>query len=164
METLLNVLHVVAAVFLIGPMAILPMSAMRMLRNGHKSEVASLAKSTNIFTLLSLLVVVFGFGVLGMSDPKYHLSVTTGWVLISIIAYVVALALNLFVVVPAMRKAADSLQVVAAGNVSSDAEVAPRGAETTTAQTRTGYPQIAITSGIVTLLLVLVVVLMVWKP
>ncbi|MBG0738117.1 DUF2269 family protein [Paeniglutamicibacter antarcticus] len=164
METLLNVLHVVTAVFLIGPMAILPMSAMRMLRNGRKSEVASLAKSTNIFTLLSLLVVVFGFGVLGMSDPKYHLSVTTGWVLISIIAYVVALALNLFVVVPAMRKAADSLQVVAAGNVSAGNEFAPDGGETAPVQARTGYPQIAISSGVVTLLLVLVVVLMVWKP
>ncbi len=163
METLLNVLHVVAAVFLIGPMAILPMSAMRMLRNGRKSEVALLAKSTNLFTLLSLLVVVFGFGVLGMSDPKYHLSVTTGWVLTSIIAYVVALALNLFVVVPAMRKAADSLQVVAAGTISSDA-VAPDSGQPGTAQARTGYPQIAISSGVVTLLLVLVVVLMVWKP
>ncbi len=168
----MSILHVVAAVFLIGPMAILPMSAMGMLRRGRNSDVAALAKSTNLFSLLSLLVVVFGFGVLGMSDPKYNLSVTTGWVLISIIAYVVALALNLFVVVPAMRKAAAGVEVTAGARAASGTGAGSSSQSGSSAGepvgeksgARTGYPQIAISSGIVTLLLVLVVVLMVWKP
>ncbi|MDJ0355112.1 DUF2269 family protein [Paenarthrobacter sp. PH39-S1] len=162
METVLNILHVVAAVFLIGPMAILPMTAMGMLRRGRNSDVAALAKSTNVFSLLSLLVVVFGFGVLGMSDPKYHLSITTGWVLISIVAYVVALALNLFIVVPAMRKAAAGVDVTSGAGAASAGGTALGAGEP--AGARAGYPQIAASSGLVTLLLVLVVVLMVWKP
>lgn len=138
MQTVMNVLHVASTVFLIGPMAILPMTAMRSLRAGQHAQVASLAKTTQIFTLLSLLVVIFGFGLQGM----YSIPLTTPWILYSIIAYVVALVLNLFLVVPAMQKAA-------AGAGSTEAS---------------SYPQIAAGSGVVTLLLVVVVVLMTWQP
>ncbi|MGH1547770.1 DUF2269 family protein [Leifsonia poae] len=105
METLFAVLHVVTAVFIVGPMAILPMTAMRAVRAGDARQVETLAKSTNLLSLLSLLVVLFGFGVMGLADKKYDLSVTTPWILWSIILYVVALGLTLFVVVPAMRRA-----------------------------------------------------------
>ena len=39
METLFAVLHVVSAVFIVGPMAILPMTAMRALRAGNAGQV-----------------------------------------------------------------------------------------------------------------------------
>lgn len=148
----MNILHVVTAVFLIGPMALLPMTAMRALRSGRGAQVASLAKSTMVISWASLVVVLFGFGLLGMSDPQYNLSVTTPWVLYSIIAYVIALLLNLILVVPGMNHAALALQP-AAGTASGTA-AAPAG----------GYARIAISSGISALLLILVVVLMVWKP
>ncbi|MGI8434918.1 MAG: DUF2269 family protein [Nocardioidaceae bacterium] len=141
METILNVLHVLGAVFLVGPMAVLPMSAMRAIRTGDRSQVATLARSTNVFSLASLVVVVLGFGLLGMSDPKYDLSITTPWVLISLIAYLVALALNLLVVVPALRHAG---------------EEEPGSAD--------GYLRVAMGSGVVSVLLIVVVVLMVAKP
>lgn len=151
---MLNILHVVLAVFLIGPMAILPMTAMRALRAGQHGQVVSLAKSTRIFTLLSLLVVIFGFGLQGI----YSIPLTTPWILISIIAYVVALLLNLVLVVPAMRKAGAAAVPAAANTRAGDtAHNAPAG------EARR-YPQIAAGSGVVTLLLVLVTVLMVWKP
>lgn len=147
MNTLFDVLHVVLAVFIVGPMAILPMTAMRSIRAGEGGQVATLAKSTFIFSLLSILVVILGFGLLGMST--YGTSVTDGWVMTSIIAWLIAILLNLLVVVPAMRKAAAALQ--------------PAGNADATAQSKR-YPQIAAFSGISTLLLVLVVVMMVWKP
>jgi uncharacterized membrane protein len=145
MDTLFTILHVVTAVFIVGPMAILPMTAMRAVRAGNASQVATLAKSTMIFSWLSLIVFVLGFGVMGMADPKYDLSVTTPWILWSIVLYLVAFVLSILVVVPAMRKAAAALE-------SSEAPVA------------SGYPAIAAGSGVVSLLLVVVVVLMVWKP
>jgi uncharacterized membrane protein len=148
METVLNILHVVTAVFIVGPMAILPMTAMRAIRAGNGSQVEVLAKSTNIFSLLSLVVVVFGFGVMGTADPKFNLSITTPWILWSIILYVIALGLSLFLVVPTMRKAAEAL----AGTGGLAGGSAPR------------YPAIAAGSGVASLLLVIVVVLMVWKP
>lgn len=104
MDTVLNVLHVVTAVFIIGPMAILPMTGMRAVRAGQGAQVATLAKSTFVFSLLSLLVVFFGFGVMGMADDEWNLSISTPWILYSIILYLVALVLNLAMVVPADRK------------------------------------------------------------
>lgn len=140
MATVLTVLHVAGAVFLVGPMAILPMTALRALRAGEAGQVAALARSTWIFSLLSVLVAVFGFGVLGLA--RSQLTITTPWILISLVLYAVALLLNLFVVVPALRTAAES----------------PGGID------RGGYGRVAGMSGIVALLLVAVVVLMVWKP
>ncbi|MGN6427730.1 DUF2269 family protein [uncultured Leifsonia sp.] len=142
METLFAVLHVVSAVFIVGPMAILPMTAMRAVRAGNAGQVEVLAKSTNLISLLSLLVVLFGFGVMGLADKKYDLSITTPWILWSIILYIVALGLTLFLVVPTMRRASEAIR---AGEASK-------------------YPAIAAGSGVASLLLVIVVVLMVWKP
>jgi uncharacterized membrane protein len=142
MDTLFSVLHVVSAVFIVGPMAILPMTAMRAVRAGNADQVSVLAKSTNLTSLLSLLVIVFGFGAMSLADEKYHLSITTPWILWSLILYAVALGLTLFLVVPTMRRAAEALRDGAASR----------------------YPAIAAGSGVATLLLVAVVVLMVWKP
>ena len=146
MDTVLTVLHVVAAVFLVGPMAILPMTGMRAVRAGNGPMVELLARSTRVFSLASLLVAVLGFGVLGMADKRFDLSVTTSWVLTSIILYLVALALSLALVVPALSRAA--------------AELAGGRAE----GARALYGRIAAGSGVVSLLLVAVTTLMVWKP
>ncbi|WP_236609594.1 conjugal transfer protein TrbL [Leifsonia xyli] len=118
------------------------MTAMRAVRAGNAGQVEVLAKSTNLISLLSLLVVLFGFGVMGLADKKYELSVTTPWILWSIVLYAVALVLTLFLVVPAMRRAAAAI----------------RGGQPS------AYPAIAAGSGVASLLLVAVVVLMVWKP
>lgn len=151
METLFNILHVVAAVFLIGPMAILPMTSMRALRAGFGPQVASLAKSTSVFSWLSLIVVFFGFGLIGVLG----IPMTTSWILWSIIAYVIALLINLLVVVPAMRRAAAELPANNAGN--------PAGTPAGGGKPG-GYAAISAGSGISSLLLLVVVVLMVWKP
>lgn len=155
MDTLIDILHIVGAIFIVGPMAILPMTAMRSLRSGNAQQVATLARSTNLFTLLSVIVALLGFGALGVSAPKYHLSIVTPWVLISIILYAIALALNLFLVVPAMKTAAAELE---------SAPVAPEGAVAADAGRARGYGAIAGGSGTVAILLVAVAVLMVWKP
>jgi uncharacterized membrane protein len=84
--------------------------------------------------------------VVGTADKRFDLSVTTSWVLTSIILYVIALALSLAVVVPAMKRAAGELE-------GGRAEAA-----------RSLYGRIAAGSGVVSLLLVAVTVLMVWKP
>lgn len=149
METVLAVLHVLSAVFLVGPTAILPMTAMRVLRAGDRRQVGGLAKSTEVFSFASLAAVVFGFGVMGMSDPKYDLSITTPWILISLVLYLVALGLNLGMVVPAMQAAGRDANAAQAAQVSGKPA---------------GYSRIAMGSGLVSLLLVIVVILMVWKP
>ena len=149
MEPLLSTLHVVSGVFIVGPMAILPMSAMRSIRAGDAGQVAALAKSTNIFTLLSLLVVLFGFGALDFRDNAPFAST---WVWLSIVLYAAALAVSLFLVIPAMKSTSELLaEQSASGSRVAGAKVA-------------GYSRVAMGSGIASLLLVAVVVLMVLKP
>jgi uncharacterized membrane protein len=144
MEKLLNVLHVLTAVFLVGPMAVLPMTAMRSLRAGHAEQVSSLARSTAVFSIGSVVVALLGFALLGMTGDEHGTSVSTPWVLWSVIAYLVALGLTLFIVVPALRAAA--VRARSGGSVSDS------------------YGKIAAPSGASSLLLAVVVVLMVWRP
>jgi len=148
MEALLAALHVVGAVFIVGPMAILPMTGMRAILAGQGGQVAVLARSTFVFSLLSLLVVVLGFGILGVTT--HDTKVTTPWVLSSLILYVIAFALSVFGVVPALRSAAERLTATPAGGAAVD--------------TRRAYGRVAMLSGIASLLLVAIVVLMSWKP
>jgi uncharacterized membrane protein len=150
MDTLISVIHVVGAVFIIGPMVGLPMVALRSIRTGQTGSLGSLLKSANLFTWLSLVVVVFGFGAMAMSD--HDLSIFTPWILYSIIAYMIAAGLNHVFVIPALRRADES----------TSAAVAAGGAELTTRSA--AYPRIAALSGVVSLLLVFIVVMMVWKP
>jgi uncharacterized membrane protein len=154
---ILGILHVAAAVFIVGPMAILPMTAMRAIRAGSPTQVRTLARSTTIFSLLSLVVFILGFGALGTSDPKYHTSISSTWIWLSIVFYVVALGLTLFVVVPAMRRAADAIE----GEEAVEAE--DPAAKPAPPARNGGYGALAGTSGIASLLLLAVVVLMAWK-
>lgn len=144
METLFSVLHVVGAIFIVGPMAVIPMSAMRAMRAGEAGAVKSFATSTYVFSLASLLVALFGFGLVSMVGGG-ALSVTTPWILASIILYVAALALSLFLVVPALRAAAAGL-----GTDSYSVDSA--------------YRRVSIGSGITAVLLLAVAILMIWRP
>jgi uncharacterized membrane protein len=150
MSKMMIVLHVVGSVFIVGPMAIQPMSGMRALRAGNASQLDTQAKSTYLLSLLSIVVAVLGFGVMGASRPD--LTFTTPWILASVGLYVVALLLSLVLVVPAMRRASAQLEVS-----SSSPSTSPQGSNH-------GYAAIAASSGVVSLLLVVVVVLMVWQP
>ncbi|TFC93093.1 MULTISPECIES: DUF2269 family protein [Cryobacterium] len=149
MEPLLSTLHIVTGVFIVGPMAIMPMSAMRSMRAGEAGQVASIAKSTNIFTLLSLLVALLGFGALGFRD---NVSFASTWIWLSIVLYAASVAVSLFVVIPAMKSVSEILAEQSAGGTRvAGVKVA-------------GYSRVAMGSGIASLLLVVVVVLMVLKP
>ncbi|KQV06097.1 DUF2269 family protein [Leifsonia sp. Root112D2] len=144
MDTLFSILHVAAAVFIVGPLAILPHSAPALLRSGNGASVVKLAKTVNLFSWLSLLVIIFGFGVMGMSDPKYHVSFTDTWIWLSVVLYVIALVLIRVLVTPGMTRAGRAVEADASAKFSVGA--------------------ISGGAGIATLLLIAVVVLMVWKP
>ncbi|MCX7520948.1 DUF2269 family protein [Microbacterium sp. STN6] len=154
MGTLLNVLHVVAAVFIIGPMAILPHLAPRLIRTGHGGQVVALAKSVTLFSWLSLIVVVFGFGVMGM----YKIPFDRTWIWLSIVLYVIALLLSLFLVAPAMRRAGQALELSTADAAVTDTPASGTGVATE----KPSVGAISGGAGIATLCLIAVVVFMVW--
>jgi uncharacterized membrane protein len=165
MGTLLNILHVVTAVFIVGPMAILPMTGMRAIRAGNAGQVLTLAKLTFVLSLASLAVVIFGFGALSLADKRFNLSVTTPWILISIVLYIIALIVSLAMVVPIMRRAGHRLQE--AGNAPAGptgTAAAPVKGSSAAGSSMSEYSLVAMSSGISAVLLLVIVILMVWKP
>jgi uncharacterized membrane protein len=98
--------------------------------------------------------VIFGFGAMALADERFNLSITTPWILISIVLYVIALIVSLAMVVPIMRRAGRRL----AENGSSGATAKSSGSS------MSEYSLIGMSSGISAVLLLVVVILMVWKP
>lgn len=131
------------------------MTGMRAVRAREAGQVAVLAKSVSVFTLLSLLVTLLGFGLLGMTGHSF----STTWVWLSTLVYAIALVLNLFLVVPALQSAAEEITATAGTATAGTAT-----AGTVAVAKVASYSRIAAGSGIVSLLLVTVTVLMVWRP
>ncbi|MFG1928083.1 DUF2269 family protein [Cryptosporangium sp. NPDC048952] len=168
-------LHVLAAVFLIGPMAISPMMGMRAIRRHDARGVHEAARTTTLYTLLSLVVAALGFVLIAVGNGRW--SFGDAWVTISMTLYVIALLLGIGVVAPGLTGAARLLDVstpVPATPVTvSDTTVEttePAGTDTATIDVETrrkvdaAYGRVAASSGIVALLLIIIVIFMVVRP
>jgi uncharacterized membrane protein len=170
-------LHVIAAVFLIGPMAIAPMMGMRAIRRHDARGAHEAARTTTLYTLLSLVVAGLGFVLIGVSNGRW--SFGDSWVTISATLYVIALLLGIGVVAPGLTGAArllDASTAVPATPLSTptvpDAVETPEPAGTDTAtidvearrKLDATYGRVAASSGVVALLLLIIVVFMVVKP
>ena len=140
---LFAILHIALAVFVIGPMAILPHTGLAALRQGNVGAVRAIERSTTIFAFVSLVVFMLGFAALGVAPKSEGWSFSDPWITWSMLLSVVALGLTLFVSLPNFRKGVERLE---AGD------------------SNTGYGSLAASNGIITLLLITVVVLMSWKP
>ena len=157
MHTFLKTLHVIAAVFLIGPLALVPMAGLRAIRLGDLGAVRNAARQTTVYGLLSLLV--FGFGLAVVPTEPEHYNFATPWVTISMTLYIVTLGLVLGVVSPALNKAASLLEVR-----DEPAPATGDPAPLTNPLLDTARGRVAASSGVATLLLVAITVLMVVKP
>ncbi|HVQ89781.1 MAG TPA: DUF2269 family protein [Mycobacteriales bacterium] len=103
MEKLLLTLHVVAAIFLIGPLVAAVNQAPRALRSGDAGALGPLARTVTIYGWVSLVIAVFGAGLV---QDKYHNSWSDPWVIISLALFVFASALVLALLAPLLRQAA----------------------------------------------------------
>lgn len=148
MAHLFIALHVTFAVFIIGPMALLPHTGLRALRNHDAKQVVGLARTVAIFTWASLVVFVLGFAGMGAA----HVSFTALWIWLSVVLYAAAFVLSIFVVVPNMNRGAE--EILGAGTVT-EGEALRRPA---------AYSAVAATAGVTTILLVIVVILMAFRP
>lgn len=141
-----NVLHLVGAVFVVGPLVVLPMLGLYALRKQNLHMAAHLARLTNVLNFASLAVALLGFTLVSLGGDDEKWSMSTPWILASAIIYLIAFAATAAVVVPQMRSASRQ----------------PVGMSTPATSGR--YPLLAASSGVVALLLVSVVVLMVAQP
>ena len=135
MQALL-VVHVVLAIFLIGPLVAAANQAARVLRGGGAEALGLLSRTVTRYGWASLLVAVFGFGLV-----RDDVSFSDGWLIGSVVLFVVATVLVLGLLAPMLRGAPDRRGETAA--------LAPRAAAV---------------GGIASLCYVVIAILMVWRP
>jgi hypothetical protein len=101
-------LHLVAVVFAIGPLVHATTTAARGLRTADATATAGSARTATLYSYASLLVVIFGFGTMSATSPFTHKKVADfgdTWIWLSVLLWVVAVALTLGLVVPALQQA-----------------------------------------------------------
>ena len=143
MRTVLLVLHVVLAIFLIGPLVAAANQAARALRGPDPAGgLAFVARTVTIYGWASLAVAVFG---LALVREDYGNTFSDSWLIASLVLFVVATVLVLGLLAPMLRRAA-------------------AGTAGTAGTTRALAPRAAAVGGVASLCYVVIAVLMVWQP
>lgn len=109
----MTALHVLFAIFTIGPLVHAATTAARGIRTGDDTVTASSSRLLKIYSYASVGVVIFGFGLMS-ADNKYRPGekvATFGepWLWVSTLLWVVAVALVLAVLVPTLDRATRSI-------------------------------------------------------
>lgn len=108
MFNLFLALHVLAVVFVIGPLAHAATTAGRGIRTGDGAATALASRTARIYGNVSVVVVILGFGLMSMKDPDTHQKAakfSETWIWLSLLLWVAAMAIVMAVVVPTLDKA-----------------------------------------------------------
>ena len=100
-------LHLVAAVFAIGPLVHAATTAGRGVRQGDAAATASSARMLRIYAYASVVVVILGFGLMSSTSPYTHATTakfSETWIWLSVVLWAAAVAIVLAVLVPALQK------------------------------------------------------------
>jgi uncharacterized membrane protein len=141
---LVLVLHLLAVVFVIGPVVLTSMQSARYARTGQAAPLRAAARSTRLYGLATVATVLLGSAMIGLGDVGGQWEFSQAWISASYALWLVATVLTLVVVVPAQTAAADALETGQGA-----ADLAKR---------------ISIAGGVAALAWVAIIVLMVWKP
>lgn len=106
-------LHLLTAIFAIGPLVHAATTASRGLRKADAAATASAARTVRIYSYASAIVVILGFGLMSMDTP-YGTKEKAGeftdlWIWLSVLLWIVAVVIALGLVVPALAKASESI-------------------------------------------------------
>lgn len=113
MFEIMTVLHLLAAVFVVGPLVHAVTTAGRGLRRGDAGAVATSARMTTVYAYASIAVVVFGFGLMSAKSPYSGKAVAEfgdTWIWLSALLWLVGAVLALVVTAPALRRAAANIE------------------------------------------------------
>ena len=113
MFKLLLALHLLFAVFAIGPLVHAATTAARGVRTGDATATASAARMLRIYAYASVLVVIAGFGLMSQDSPfrkgEKVAEFSEAWIWLSALLWLVAMAIVLIVLVPSLKKATEAL-------------------------------------------------------
>lgn len=139
-------LHLLTVAAVIGPLIAAPPMAARAIRAGRVEALRDHTRTTRVYALASVVVVLLGSAMVGLGDVGGAWSYGQLWVSASYLLWLVSVVLLLVVVVPAQTTAAERLD---AGQASEVGGLAQR---------------ISAAGGLAALALAAVIVLMVVKP
>lgn len=143
MKVLLT-LHIIAVIFLIGPLVGAANNGVRYARTGDVATLRATSRLVAIYGWASLLVAVFGMAMVRGEDKGWGISFSDGWIVASTILFVGAFLLVVAELVPTLRRATRRAEA----------------GEGTAAL----VPRIAAVAGTVSVLYVVIAVLMVYGP
>ncbi len=161
------VIHVVLAIFLIGPLVAAANQVARELRGGSADTVRLLTRTVTIYGWASLLVGIVGFGLV-----RDRFSFSDGWLIASIVLFVVASVLVLALLVPMLRRATAGTAARTADRHCrrhcrrrcAGAATGGEAGAATGGGTAASAPRAAAIAGVASLCYVAIAVLMTWKP
>ena len=104
------VLHLLTALFVVGPLAVAAVTSPRLARSGSLDALRSAARSTRLYALASLVVVLLGTAMIGLGGTGEAWEMSQLWVSASYVLWIVAVALTLGLVVPAQHAAVQALE------------------------------------------------------
>jgi uncharacterized membrane protein len=149
------VIHVVLAIFLIGPLVAAANQVGRELRGGSAGTVRLLTRTVTIYGWASLLVGIVGFGLV-----RDRFSFSDGWLIASIVLFVVASVVVLALLAPMLRRATAAAPTGASGPATDPAS----NAATSAGGTAGLASRAAALAGVASLCYLAIAVLMTWKP
>ncbi len=113
MYKLLLFLHLLAAVFAIGPLVGAATTASRALRTPDAGAATSAARTIRIYSYASVVVVVLGMGLMSAKAPwdssQHVADFGDTWILLSIVFWGCSIAVTLGGLVPALNQAATTI-------------------------------------------------------
>lgn len=113
MFNLLLSLHVLFAVFAVGPLVFAATTAARGVRTADAGATAFSARVLKIYANASLLVVVLGIGLMSLDSPDHQgekvAKLSDTWIWLSVVLWLVAVGIVHAVVVPALTRATEMI-------------------------------------------------------
>ena len=101
MHKFIFALHLLFAIFAIGPLVHAATTAGRGVRQGDATAISSSARMARIYAYASILVVLAGFALLGKNDDKF----SQAWVWVSALLWLVGIGLVIGVLIPGLEQA-----------------------------------------------------------
>ena len=164
MLKLMLLLHLLTAIFAIGPLAHAVTTASRGLRHADPAALRASSRTAKVYAAASVLVVIFGMGLMSQKRRGEELgSIGEIWIWLSLVLWAIGVAITVLVVTPSLDKAADAGSD--ASRSSSPEERSGGGRIETSATAVSSYTgRVAASGGVVALIFVVIVVLMVYRP
>lgn len=114
MYKILLALHLLTAIFAIGPLVGAVTTASRGLRKADAGATESAARTLTIYSYASVVVVILGMGLMSAKAPWSHgkpiADFGDAWILISIVLWACTLAIVFGGVIPALHKATATIR------------------------------------------------------